>query len=210
MRPETHSELIPPARKIEFESCKKCKKTRSDSEFSKKMEEYFVRKDFFETFRANYLAGLWVLNHFSQKSSLSSRFIFIFIFSLVFSFIFSLLVPLVSSLFALLFSSSSLAFLSCLVLSLSLSLFLCLSFSVFFLCLSLSLSLSLSVRVSVCCGGCCCVVCVSRCGRGVCVWSWCGTLKTCVRTFKTSPCLLAPRPHVVTLAGVVPVHTETF
>ena len=28
--------------------------------------------------------------------------------------------------------------------------------------------------------------------------------------FKTSPCVPAPRPHVVTHAGVVPVHTEAF
>ena len=29
-------------------------------------------------------------------------------------------------------------------------------------------------------------------------------------TLKTSPCVPAPRPHVVTLAHVVPVHTETL
>ena len=31
---------------------------------------------------------------------------------------------------------------------------------------------------------------------------WCGTLKKNVCTFKTSPFVPAPRPHVVTLAGV--------
>ena len=47
----------------------------------------------------------------------------------------------------------------------------------------------------------------------MCVWCgvvWCGTLKTPVCTFKTSPCVPAPRPHVVTRAGVVPAHTGTF
>ena len=34
--------------------------------------------------------------------------------------------------------------------------------------------------------------------------------KTSVCRFKTSPCVPAPRPHVVTHAGVVPVHTEAF
>ena len=37
------------------------------------------------------------------------------------------------------------------------------------------------------------------------------TFKTpSVCTFKTSPCVLAPRPHVVTHAGVVRVHSGTF
>ena len=103
---------------------------------------------------------------------------------------------------------------------LSLSLhFLCLlSLSSFSVSLSLSLSvpvcLSLSLSVPVC--PCLrvllwrlllCRVCVS-------LWSWsvrvvwCCTLKKkTVCTFKTSPCVPAPRPHVVTLAGVVPVHT---
>ena len=48
-----------------------------------------------------------------------------------------------------------------------------------------------------------CVVCV------VCV-VWCDILEKPVCTFKTSPCVPAPRPHVVTLAGVMPVHTGTF
>ena len=43
----------------------------------------------------------------------------------------------------------------------------------------------------------------SWCVRAV----WCGTLKTPECTLKTSPCVPAPRPHVVTLARVVPVHT---
>ena len=34
--------------------------------------------------------------------------------------------------------------------------------------------------------------------------------KTSVCRFKTSPCVPAPRPHVVTHVRVVPVHTETF
>ena len=115
--------------------------------------------------------------------------------------------------------------LSCLSLSLfsfflSLSLFLCLSFSIFFLCLSLyllsclsflslslflyllALSLSVSLSVPVC--PCLrvllwwlllCLVCMSLwswCVRAV----WCGTLKTPACTFKTSLCVLAPRPHV--------------
>ena len=42
-----------------------------------------------------------------------------------------------------------------------------------------------------------CVPLWSWCVRAV----WCGTLKTLVCTFKTSPCVPAPRPHVVTLAG---------
>ena len=35
-------------------------------------------------------------------------------------------------------------------------------------------------------------------------------LKTPVRRFKTSPCVPAPRRHVVTHVRVVPVHTGTF
>ena len=68
-------------------------------------------------------------------------------------------------------------------------------------CLSFCLlSLSLCLRVLLwwwllCPGVVCCCVCV----RAV----WCGTLKNPVCTFKTSP-------RVVTLAGVVPVHTGTF
>ena len=79
---------------------------------------------------------------------------------------------------------------SCLVLSL---LFLCFplsSFSVFLLCLSLSLS----PCDVVCCW--CVVSCMSLwswCVRAV----WCGTLKNPVCTFKTSPCVPAPRPNVV-------------
>ena len=41
----------------------------------------------------------------------------------------------------------------------------------------------------------------------VCVCAvWCGTLKTPVCRFTTSPCVPAPRAHV----RVVPVHTRTF
>ena len=56
-------------------------------------------------------------------------------------------------------------------------------------------------------------------------WCWCGTLSSpplpllapCVRskrpsvcTFKTSPCVPAPRPQVLPHAGAVPAHRETF
>ena len=74
---------------------------------------------------------------------------------------------------------------------------LCLSFSFFLLCLRVLLWCLLL-----------CLVCMSLwswCVRAV----WCSTLKTPVCTFKTSPCVPAPHPHVVTLAGVVPAHTGT-
>ena len=40
-------------------------------------------------------------------------------------------------------------------------------------------------------------------------------LRVCIRnvplcTFETSPCVPAPRPHALSHAGVVPVHTEVF
>ena len=55
----------------------------------------------------------------------------------------------------------------------------------------------------------------------VCLCVCCGTLKNeektvcgfknaSVCTFKTSPCMPAPRAHVSTHVRVVPVHTETF
>ena len=72
--------------------------------------------------------------------------------------------------------------------------------------------MSLCLRVVLCgvCGVCvvlCCVVCV-----------WCGVVcdaawhpeKTSVCIFKTSPCVPAPRAHVLPHAGVVQVHTGTF
>ena len=65
-----------------------------------------------------------------------------------------------------------------------------------FVSLSLSLSVSLCVSLSVLCG---------VCGVPVCTFK-----NTSVCTFKTPPCVPAPRPHVITHAGVVPVHTETF
>ena len=163
---------------------------------------------------------------------LVSSFIFDLLSFSLSSFLFSCLLPLVSSpvfhLLSSLFSSlvlslllpSSLAFLSSLVFS-------CLSFSVFFRCLSLS------VPVSVCC--CCVSLCVVVVVVVV-VWRvWCGTLNTAVCTFQTSPCVHSKRFRVyvqnarmfytcarfarthgsvlnlhtvmVTLAGVVPVHT---
>ena len=96
----------------------------------------------------------------------------------------------------------SFLFLSCFVsLSLSLSVSLCLSLSLSVsLCVCLSLSLCLSV---------CVVWCV-----------WCPRVyvqkhlrvyvqNASVCRFKTSPCVPAPRPHVITHARV-PVHTGTF
>ena len=146
------------------------------------------------------------LSSFSFDALILS-FIFSFISSLLLSFIFSLLSSLLFSCLV-----SSLAFFSCplvlsrlllfsIVLSLFLSLFLCLSFSVFFLCLSLSLSVPVCPCLRVSLWWLLlllCLVCMS-------LWSWCvravwwGTLKTSVCTFKTSPCVPAPRPHVVTL-----------
>ena len=51
-----------------------------------------------------------------------------------------------------------------------------------------------------------------------CVCVWCGVVcgeawhakKTSVCRFKTSPCVPAPRAHVLPHAGVVPVHTGRF
>ena len=122
-----------------------------------------------------------------------SRFISIFspfsLDALIFSFIFSFMCSLLLSPLSSLFSS---LLLSCLVSSLA-----------FFLlpsCLvSSSLSLSLSVPVCPCLRVLLwwlllCLVCMSLwswCVRAV----WCGTLKTPVCTFKTSPCVPAPRAH---------------
>ena len=65
MRAENNSELIPQARKIEFESCKQLK-TRSDSELSKKKwRNNSSERDFFSKhFGLIQLAGLRVLKHF--------------------------------------------------------------------------------------------------------------------------------------------------
>ena len=79
-----------------------------------------------------------------------------------------------------------------------LSLFLCLLY------LSLSVSLCPCLRVSL----------WSWCVRAV----WCVTLKTSVCTFKTSPCMQAPRAHAFQHVRVLPaihgdvlnVHTEVF
>ena len=167
---------------------------------------------------------------FSLVSSCSSC-LFFYILYLLFSCFFSslllsLLLSLVSCLLCLVFSSllfsspllsaplfSSLLFIfSSLLLIFSSFIFSCLfvlsrllSCCLVLSCLSLSLfSLSLSLSVPLC-----------PCLRVLLWWLlcrvvWCGTLKTTVCTFETSPCVPAPRPHEVTLAGVVPVHTGTF
>ena len=154
--------------------------------------------------------------------------------SLVFNLLFHLHVSLLSSLISsfLLFhlpvSSLLLSRLlfSCLVLSLFLCLFLCLSlflssFSVS-LCLCLCVSLSLSpCGVVVLCGVvwcvwcvcvlCCVVCCVVLCVCGVvCGAAWHAEKTSSVCRFKTSPCVPAPRAHVLPHAGVVPVHRGTF
>ena len=83
---------------------------------------------------------------------------------------------------------------------------------------SVSVSLCLCLRVVLCCVvcvlrgvvwcGCVCVVWVCVCVCGV-VSAW-HAEKTSVCRFKTSPCVPAPRAHVVTHVRVVPVHTGTF
>ena len=162
--------------------------------------------------------------------------LFFFILSLLLSCSFSLLFHPVSSLLSifsclvlnLLLSclvsppSSSLVFLSCTVLPF---IFSCsVPSSLVLSCLSFCLSLSPCDVV------CCVVWCVS-------LWSWCclvvvvlfgvcvcvcsGTLKkrgktvcgfenVTVCTFKTSPCMPAPRAHVLKHVRLVPVHTGTF
>ena len=93
-----------------------------------------------------------------------------------------------SSLFSSLLSSSSLVF------------HLLRIFSFFFLCLSLSLSSCVLVVVVV---SCVYVFVVVVCACGV----VCGVARWKPPCFNTSPCAPARRPQVVTLAGVVPVHT---
>ena len=98
----------------------------------------------------------------------------------------------------------------------------------FLLCLSFSVSLCLCLRVVLCvvvlCGVC-------RCGRGVVVGrgvclcaclcvlrhaeknvkkTVCRFKNVSVCTFKTSPCMPAPRAHVFRNVRVVRVYTETF
>ena len=231
MPPETHSELIPPARKIEFESCEYLKK-RSDSELSKKKGGIIrPRVFFFETLRANSSGGFQgpqtFFGFFSTRFISISLFMFSFIFSLLFHLVSSSIFDLFSHFLFHLFStallsslSSSLAFSSCLVFSrlvlspLSLSLFLCLlSLSLFLCLLSLSLSLSvpvclslsLSVPVSMCCCGGCCVVCVT-------LWSWCvrvvcGTLKTPCELQNVPVCTGTTPAWNVHTGGVLNVHT---
>ena len=146
-------------------------------------------------------------NNFSSSAKgLSQVHTTSFIFSLLVSSLFSSLVLIFSSLLVLSRVLSSSLVLSCLssfifscLLVLSCLVLSCLSFSVFFLCL-LSLCLSLSVCPCLSLSPCVVVVVVvvssvhvCRCGRGV-VWH-------AVCTFKTSPCVPAPRPHVVITCG---------
>ena len=135
VRPKTHSELIPWARKLEFESCKLLK-TRSDSELSKKNGGQFVRKGFFffETFWANSSGGFEGSETFFTKKTLLSSFS-LFNFSFIFPFIYSLLFCFIFSLFFILS-----LFLSCF--------FSLLVFSLLFSCLSSSLSLFSSLLFS--------------------------------------------------------------
>ena len=151
---------------------------------------------------------------FSRSSPLS-------IFHLLSS-LFSLLSCLVSSV------SSSLVFLSCLVFSyLVLFCFLLSSLLLSLLCrllFSLSLSLCASVSVSVClrvllwssrCVVSCVVVCVCvvvvlwRCGVSIQKPSV-SIQSVPVCTFKTLPCVPAPRAHVFQHARVLKAHTEAF
>ena len=124
----------------------------------------------------------------------------------------TLKINLLSSLFSFVLSCLLLSsvVLSCLSFHLLFSLSLCL--------LSLSLSLSVSPCDVVCCGVWCVCVCL------VCVWcvfgvrhtektvekSLCGFRHAPVCTFKTRPCMPAPRAHVFQHVRVVPVHTGTF
>ena len=183
------------------------------------MEENSSDGDFFSKhFGLIHLAGLRVLKHFfflKKPSFLSFRFIsvslhflfhLLFILSLFFilSFFFTLLV------LSLLFSRSSLLFslafsfiFTCLFSPLSSPRFsFIVSSSLFLSCpvlsVSLSLSVSLCLRVVLCCVLCLCCVCGVVCGAA---WH---AEKTSVCRFKTSPCVPAPRAHVV------PVHTGTF
>ena len=150
----------------------------------------------------------------SLFSSLVSNFLFHIHVSLLFSFISSFLLfhlPVSSLLLSRLLLSCLV--LSCLVLS-------CLSFSVSFsvsvwccvlwccvvcgVCVCcVVLCVVCCVVLCLCCVVLCCVVCV------VCGAAW-HAEKTSVCRFKTSPCVPAPRAHVLPHAGVVPVHTGTF
>ena len=88
-----------------------------------------------------------------------------------------------------------------------------LSLSVHSVCLSVSVSCGVCVREGVCCVGVVCCACWCVCGVFVCGVE-CGAAwhaeKTSVCRFKTSPCVPAPRAHVLPHAGVVLVHTGTF
>ena len=147
----THSELIPRARKIEFESCKKMKKKkkRPDSELSKKNGGINRPTGIFSKhFRLIQLAGLRVLKHFFEKNftSISLHFVFHFPFHFPFSFLFHLFSSFSSCLTSLLSCLSS--FSSCLIFSLLLSCFfsllvLSLLSSFIFTCLFSPLSSSL-------------------------------------------------------------------
>ena len=211
VRPRTHSDLIPGAQKIE----------RPDSGLLQKNGGIIRLKGiFFETFWTNSSGGFegsetfFGKNHLYLSSFPLSSSLFFFVLSLLLSCSFSILV------FSLLFFRSFLLLSRLLFSSLVFSfLFLsCLSFSVS-LCLSLCFSLSLSVSVCLClcvslslspCGVVCCVLCcVVLCVCVVCGAAWHAENASVCR-FKTSPCVPAPRAHVLSHAGVVPVHTGRF
>ena len=119
MWPLIISELIPWARKIEFESCKYLK-TRSDSELSKKNGRIIRPKGiFFETFWANSSGGFGGSQTFFRKKSVFHLVSSLSLFT--FSVIFSLLFHPVSSFLVHLLSSCSSCLFSCLAHSLFLS-----------------------------------------------------------------------------------------
>ena len=156
---------------------------------------------------------------FTKKSSYLSSlslFIFSFIFSLLFHLLFHFPFHLLSSFSSLLSSSLLSALLLSFIFSCLLVLYRRLLLS---LSLSVSLSLCLSLSPCLCCVCLCCVVCVVLCL--VCWWSWCVCVLCVVRhaektwenpylASRASPCMPAPRAHVLKLVRVVPVHTGTF
>ena len=163
VRPRTHSDLIPWAQKIEFESCKYLKK-RPDSALLKKNGGIIrLKRIFFETFWANSSGGFEGSETFFGKNHL-----YLSSFPLSSSLFFFILFLLLSCSFSSLVFSSLLFFRSSLVLSL----FLCLSLS---LSVSVCLCLCLCVSVSVWC----CVLCCEMCCVVLCVW--CGVWRGLAR-----------------------------
>ena len=217
VRTKNISELIPPARKIEFETCKINENTADLG-----VLKHISKKKFFTSFHLSlhFLFHLlssfsscslllsffslllsfffsscllsFLLSIFSLLSSLVLSFIFSLFSSLVLCFIFSLLCGFLSCLVLSYFIFCCILFFSCLVFScLVLFCLLLSSLLVSLLCrLPFSLSLSyFSVSLSI-------SVSVSVFLRVV-LWS-------CV------VCVPAPRAHVETHVRVVPVHTGTF